>query len=890
MVEKLFHEALAVPSGQRPAFLDTACAGDEDLRLAVEELLQHAAEDEASDKFLVSPLAQAVAQLRPNLPTVVQRPDERGGAHVPDWPAIPGYELLAELGRGGMGVVYKARQTSLSRIVALKMLLPAAGPELLARFRAEAEVLARLQHPNIITIYDIGEQQGRPYFTMEYVAGPSLSRLAEGRPQEIVGSARLLEALARTIHVVHQQGILHRDLKPANILLRRMSDTPTPNNKSAGDLSNVEPRLGDFDFKITDFGLAKDQATAGNLTQTDVTMGTPCYMAPEQARGSGVGQAADVYALGSILYELLTGRPPFQGGTAAETLDQLRDEEPLSPARLRPKLPRDIVTICLKCLEKAPRNRYASALELAEDLRRFQAGEPIRARPIGILGRSIRWCRRRPLVAGLLLVTTLLAVGLVATILIYNARLQEALVRVEKLAENRREHIVQLNVSIGVTALDEGDAFTALLRFTEALSLDEGHGNHERSLRTRIAVALSTCPRLLHMGTFEGRVLCTRWNADGGWLALLGPGPQLQVYEALTGRPVGPALPMDQEPLVGAISLDGRLLATITPDGVARVWNLALGSSKQLPVKGTPAIRRVVFHPESRVLISEHDGAVIRSWDLADWEPVPNISSSGPARRYSVLSDNARWMFTQDTAQVGQVWDTATGQAVGGPPMLGLAVRLAAVSSDGSRVAVLAPDGLLQVWDVAQSRRFGHPIRPGSAVSQVLFSPDGKRVLTLDIDRGIQVWRVQTGTLVATLAPHDSTIKNVRFDLAGGQVVTTSAAGAVKVWDAETGRPLTPPLKHGGPGALVAFHAEGKRVAILSRTGLLSSWELPAGPHKHAEPDPETRPVAELITLAQLLAASRIDERQQVHLLERDLVGACWKSLAPTGALPGTGG
>jgi tetratricopeptide (TPR) repeat protein/tRNA A-37 threonylcarbamoyl transferase component Bud32 len=306
-------------------------------------------------------------------------------------PAIPGYEILGELGRGGMGVVYRARQLRLNRVVALKMILAGdhAAPEAAVRFLGEAEAVARLHHPNVVQVHALGDHEGNPYFEMEYVPGGSLADRLDGTPRPPRESARLIETLARAIHEVHRLGIVHRDLKPANVLL-----------------------AADGIPKVADFGLAKWLDVESGLTRTDHILGSPSYMAPEQAGGGvgPVGPAADVYALGAILYELLTGRPPFRAATALETLEQVKSVEPVAPGRLRPGLPRDLETICLKCLRKEPARRYESASELAEDLRRFGTREPIRARPVGALERAWRWCRREPVRAGL-------AAGLVLTLL-----------------------------------------------------------------------------------------------------------------------------------------------------------------------------------------------------------------------------------------------------------------------------------------------------------------------------------------------------------------------------------------------------------------------------------------------------------------------------------------
>jgi serine/threonine-protein kinase len=315
---------------------------------------------------------------------------------------VPGYEILGELGRGGMGVVYQARQTKLNRVVALKMILAGAhaGEGDRRRFLAEAEAVARLQHPNVVQIHEVTEHNGLPCFSLEFCPGGSLAARLAGTPLPPAEAARLVEGLARAVQAAHEAGIVHRDLKPANVLLTA-DGTP----------------------KITDFGLAKQLDQAGR-TGSGAVVGTPSYMAPEQAAGKGkeVGPAADVWALGAILYECLTGRPPFRAATLAETLLQVLSEEPVPPGRLLPKLPRDLETICLKCLQKEQRKRYATADALAEDLRRFQAGEPIRARPVGRLERGWKWARRNPAVAGLaaavgaalLLVVVALSAGLVA--------------------------------------------------------------------------------------------------------------------------------------------------------------------------------------------------------------------------------------------------------------------------------------------------------------------------------------------------------------------------------------------------------------------------------------------------------------------------------------------
>jgi serine/threonine-protein kinase len=317
----------------------------------------------------------AVAPFQPSRALVSPRPPAAAKL-----PVLPGYEVLAELGRGGMGVVYKARQTSLKRLVALKMILAGshAGPTARLRFGTEAEAVARLQHPNIVQIYEVGEHAGQPFFALEYVEGGSLEQKIAGAAQPETEAARLVEALARAVHHAHQRGILHRDLKPGNVLLT----------------AEGAP-------KVSDFGLAKLLDAEAGPTLTTGCIGTPSYMPPEQAAGNtnAIGAPADVYSLGAILYELLTGRPPFRGTSQLKTLEQVRTQEPVPPARWRGQLTRDLETICLKCLEKKPTQRYATALELADDLRRFLEGRPVQARPVAAWQRLGRSVRRRPVLA-----------------------------------------------------------------------------------------------------------------------------------------------------------------------------------------------------------------------------------------------------------------------------------------------------------------------------------------------------------------------------------------------------------------------------------------------------------------------------------------------------------
>jgi eukaryotic-like serine/threonine-protein kinase len=391
--------------------------------------------------WLAPTLQAREAELTGDLPHVVL-PAPLAVESAP--PVVPGYEILGELGRGGMGVVYQARQLGLQRTVALKMLLTGtlAGPEALARFRAEAEAIARLHHSNIVQIYDVGEAAGRPYFVLEFVPGGSLAQHLQGIPQPVRPAAHMIEILARAVHAAHTNGVIHRDLKPANVLLQ----TEKTDKSAVSILQSAIP-------KIADFGVAKFVGGEGQApdlrgpTVTGELLGTPNYMAPEQAMVSRqpVGPTADVYALGAILYELLTGRPPFTGETPLATVMQVLHCEPVSVTSLQPNVPRDLETICLKCLQKDPRRRYGSALELAEDVRRFLHNEPIQARPATPVEKLWRWVRRHPLPTGLLAagllapLVALITLSLLSVRLVRSSALESAAQQAELLEEATNE-------------------------------------------------------------------------------------------------------------------------------------------------------------------------------------------------------------------------------------------------------------------------------------------------------------------------------------------------------------------------------------------------------------------------------------------------------------------
>lgn len=436
LLDLIYHEVLLREEfGEKPKLEDFTTRFPQHVdRLQRLFAVHGAIEDDGWDDELDSAFADDAATLMPDKLDRGDSPSstemgESGLRQKARWPRKsrdsrpveppPGYELLEEIGRGGMAVVFRAKQQILNRVVALKMLLAGgvASKEVLARVQQEAQAVAQLQHPGIVQIHEVGEHRGLPFLSLEYVAGGTLHEWLGGRPLPPLEAARVIEQLARTTQYAHERGVVHRDLKPANVLLTErppslLSSATIPMAQPSRNPSGEPTPTFTAQTKISDFGLARVLGSRSDLTATGQVIGTPSYMAPEQAAGTAddVSPAQDIYSLGAILYELLTGRPPFRGSSLFDTLEQVRTTEAVPPRQLQPRVPRDLETICLKCLEKLPERRYPTAAALAEDLRRVQDGDTISARPAGSIERTWKWVRRYPAVASLASLAVLLTV------------------------------------------------------------------------------------------------------------------------------------------------------------------------------------------------------------------------------------------------------------------------------------------------------------------------------------------------------------------------------------------------------------------------------------------------------------------------------------------------
>jgi len=743
---------------------------------------------------------------------------------------IGDYELLEELGRGGMGVVYKARQSKLNRLVALKMILAGeyAGEKELARFRSEGEAVARLQHPNIVQIFEVGEHGGHPYFSLEFVDGGSLAQKLDGTPLPPRPAARLVETLARAMHAAHQAGVIHRDLKPANVLLA-VDGTP----------------------KITDFGLAKKLDDAAGPTASNAIMGTPSYMAPEQAGGGSkeVGPAADVYALGAILYELLTGRPPFKAATPLDTVLQVVSDEPVPPRQLQPKTPRDLETICLKCLQKAPGKRYATAADLAEDLRRFQAQEPIQARPVGRLERGVKWAKRRPAVAGLLAALVLAALGLVGGGAWFTISLQNALgaakasAEAERGAKEKAQHEKDLADAARTKA--EGLAYAGQIALAQR-EWQDGSVAHARDLLAAcqgnlrgweynyLDTLFNKTQRTLKGHT--GGVLSVAFSPDGKRLVSGSYDGGLKVWDAQTGLETRTLKGHSNVVWSVAFSPDGKRLVSASEDGTVKVWDAQTGQETRTLKGHAGAVSSVAFSPDGTRLVSGSKDFTLKVWDAQTGQETLTLRGHTGWVWSVAFSPDGKRLVSGSYDKTLKVWDAQTGQEILTLKGHTSWVTSVAFSPDGKRLVSGGYDKTLKVWD-AQTGQETLTLKHNVPVNSVAFSPDGKRLVSGSGDPfhpdkpgyELKVWDAQTGQEILTLKGHVGPVRSVAFSPDGKRLVSGSDDMTLKVWDAQTGQETLTLKGHTNVVYSVAFSPDGKRLVSGSTDGTVKVWDAQTG-------------------------------------------------------------
>jgi WD40 repeat protein len=726
---------------------------------------------------------------------VGQTADRAAVNTIRKWPSIPGCEVLRQIGHGGMGVVYLARQTALDRLVAVKMMPSRCSPDGPEhhRFRLEGLAVARLRHPNIAQLYEVGDVDGQPYYLLEYLEGGSLADRLGGIPLPATRAAALMEPLALAMHHAHEQGVVHRDLKPANVLLSRIEDGGSRiEDRPEGAILDLRSAVP----KITDFGLAKFLEQQPDLTRTGMIVGTVSYMAPEQAAGRPheVGPAADVYALGAILYEMLTGRPPFQGESALQTLEQVRTQEPVPPARLQPRTPRDVETICLTCLRKEPGKRYTTALALAEDLRRFLDGKPILARPTPWWERVNKWCHRQPLAAaalGALLVALILG----GTGVAWQWRL--AVLRAQEAQEARAEETVQREAAVrrlyfnqiarAQQALPGGRPLEA-----ERLLLDCQAATPElclwewRYLKRQLHGARRTFRG--HESEIRGLVVTPDGrrviSASGMWHGTQAPG-RVIVSDADTGaclrqlQGVGPGV---QEL---ALDRQGKLLAAAGSDGMVRLWDLE--AEDPTPVALAPEVKvgalGVAFAPAGDRLAGGYSDSCVRVWDLKTRQATRLATGHGDTVFAVAFSPDGKWLASAARDGTVVLRDAATYQVVDSFKVLDSAVAVA-FGPDSRRLAVGNFTGLIYLWDLD---RRGAPTwtrtNDDGPISALAFTPDGLYLAWCKTAHGAQLIDLATAKLDGDYRGHDKGVRRLAFAPDCRQLYTGGGDGLVRSWD-----------------------------------------------------------------------------------------------------------
>lgn len=754
------------------------------------------------------------------------------------------FEIRRFLGEGGFGRVYEAYDPSLKRQVALKVARPEQMQtrERIERFLREARSAGNLMHPHIVAVFDSGQDGPHHYIASAFVPGRSLDRVLQANEKglKLEQAAAIVRKLAEALAYAHREGVVHRDVKPGNVMLR----------------DDGEPML-------MDFGLAARQEEGEErLTQGQVMMGTPAYMAPEQAQGNAEA-ASDQYSLGVALFELLTGQLPFVGGSPAHYMVLHETQMPPSLRTMRAEVPRDLEAICLKCLEKEPRKRYLSCQRLADDLRRWADSEPVRARLPGLGERVVKWAKRNPAVAGLMavVVTTLLLGVSVATGLWMQAsralvKVQQERKRADAATENAKrdaeaarkardeakasEKLAKAQSYRSESALHAHQLYRSLLareqgNHAEARTiLNQVNPNFENTWEQRYARAFDGLrdPRTTLNGHKSG-VRGVAISTDGNWIVSASEDQTVKVWDALTGKEKHSLTGHKEIVLSAAISPDGKWIVSGGNDKTVKVWDAQTGKELRTLTGHSGPVVCLAFSPDGKRVISGSGDATVKVWDVPSWEIIRTLEGHGSTIHGVAFSSDSKRIVSGSYDRTAKVWDAQTGEVILTFKKHPSHVFCVAFSPDGNRIVSGSYDKAVMIWD-AQTGNVIRILKGHSfSVSSTVFNNDGKRVISASADNTVKVWDAETGQEKLTLRGHFHAVNSVVVSVDGQRIISGSGDSTVRVWGTETGQEKLTLKSHMYSVSSVAFSGGGERFVSGGLDGMVIVWDTQTGQEKH---------------------------------------------------------